>query len=397
VTNTVSLTEPLVNSLIPTWTGFDLWKASVQGGPYTQLAQIPYVLNQTAYTYSDVSGLSTDWYEVRRYGPGPTYSSFSTTWTVSAAAAARRSLVTQRRLLAERLGGYTLVRTDGTPSDASSIVASDLAGGLDPDAYRQAWVYPTQTGPADPALSAYRLRRVGTQSLNTSTGSLAVTVAWPSTIPAGVDVEIHTLLPPVRHDKFPGLRGCLNAALAELWTYARLPMPGVNGQASYDLSTANDWLDPGAVNELYGPPLDPTLNAAPWPGYAVIQNAESVRLGVSPTFGTGDAATVGVFRPGDTWIRTAGVWGSASYGLQDDSDESLFQPEVLAMVALTHAYHALSTQGEASERTYYANLEQRQRARVNRWKLIGLSRSDHGISHGLPAGATFDPKDFSTW
>jgi hypothetical protein len=397
MTDVITLTEPLVDTLIPTWTGLDLWKAPSQAGPYARLVQIPYVSGQTTYTYSDPSGLSTDWFEVRRYGPGPTYSGFSTTWTVSAPATARRSLVTQRRLLAERLGGYTLVRTDATAPDASSIVASDLAGGLDPDAYRQAWVYPTQTGSADPAVSAYRLRRVGTQSLNTSSGLLSVTVAWPTPIAGGVDVELHTLLPPVRHDKFPGLRECLNAALAELWTYARLSMPGVNGQPSYDLSTANDWLDPGAINELYGPPLDSTLNAAPWPGYAVLQNAESVKLGVSPTFGTGDAATVGVFRPGDTWIRTGGVWGSASYGLQNDSDESLFQPEILVMVALTHAYHALSTQGEASERTYYANLEQRQRAKVNRWKLIGLTRSDHGMSHGLPTGAGFDPKDFSTW
>lgn len=317
---------------------------------------------------------------------------------MAVAAATRRSLTTARRLLAERLGGYTFVTTDSAAPDGLSIIASDLAGGLDTDAYRQAWVYPTQTGTIDPAASAFKLRRVGNQALNTSTGSLALTVALPTPIASGVDVEIHKMLPPVRHDSMRGLRECLNSALAEMWTYARLVMTGVNGAPSYDLSTANDWLEPGAINEVYGPALDPTLNPAAWPSYAPIQNSESIKVGVAPTFSTGDAATVGVFRPADTWIKTAGVWGSSSFGLVNDTDEQLFNPAVLVMVALVHAYHALSTQGEASERGYFLKLEQEQRARVNRWKLMGLNRPSHATSHALlSSSAGGDPKDFLSW
>jgi hypothetical protein len=314
------------------------------------------------------------------------------------AAATRRSLTWGRRLLAERLGGYTLATTDSNAADALSIISSDLAGGLDPDAYRQAWVLPTQTGSVDPTTSAFKLRRVGNQALNTSTGQLNVTVAWPLSIASGVDVELHTLLPPVRHDKLPGLRSCLNAALAELWTYTRLSMPGVLGQPSYDLSTANEWLEANAVNELYGPALGPTLNPQPWPSFEVIQNSDSIKLGVSPTFNTGDAATVGVFRPADTWIKVAGVWGTASFGLVNDTDEHLFNPDVLVFVALVHAYHALATQGEASERQTYMALEDKQRVKVNRWKLIALPRPDHAMVHALPNSyGGGDPKDFLSW
>lgn len=314
-----------------------------------------------------------------------------------ATSVARRSLVNCRRRLAEGLGGYSLVTTDGTPADGLSIIASDLAGGLDVDYYRQAWVFPTQTG-VDPATSAFKLRRAGQQALNTATGQLNVTAAFPAVVPSGVDVEIHKLLPPLRHDGMQGLRGCLNSALAELWTYARLTIAGVNGQPAYDLSTANDWLDPGAINELYGPPLASTLNPQAWPGYETIQNSESIQVGVSPTFSTGDAATVGVFRPADTWIKSGGVWGSSTSGLVNDTDEQLFNPDILVYVALVHAYHALSTQGEASERGYYRQLEMDQRRKVNVWKFVGLNRSSHAMSHGLPSSyGSGDPKDFSAW
>ena len=378
------------------WTGLEIWHASTQLGVYSLLVQIPYVGVQTAYTYTDSAGLTTDWYEARRYGPGPVYGSFSPAWS-DTVTLTRRSLANCRRVLAERIGGYSMVTTDSAAPDTMSIVASDLAGGLDSDAYRQAWVYPTQTG-VDPATSAFKLRRAGSQALNVSTGQLSVTVGYPVLIGAGVDVEIHTLLPPTRHDKLMGLRGCLNAGLAELWTYARLNMTGVNGQPAYDLSTLNEWLEADAINDLYGPALDPTLNAQPWPSWGAIQNSDSIKVGVSPTFSTGDAATVGVFRPADTWTKVAGVWGSASFGLGNDSDEQLFNPEVLVFVALRHAYHALSTQGEASERQYYMALEQQQRAKVGRWKLVNLPRQDRALSHSLPSGsAGMDAKDFSTW
>jgi len=317
---------------------------------------------------------------------------------MAVAAATRRSLTNCRRLLAERLGGFTVATTTSNAPDGLSLISTDLAGGLDPDSYRGAWVYPTQTGSVDPSASAFVLRRVGNSALNVSTGSLAVTVAFPTLLASGVDVELHTLLPPTRHDKLPGLRNCLNSALAELWTYARLTMTGINGAASYDLSTTNEWLEADAINDLYGPALDPTLNPQPWPAWGPIQNSDSLKLGVSPTFGTGDAATVGVFRPGDTWIKSAGVWGSASFGLVNDTDEQLFNPEVIVMAALVHAYHALSTQGESEERKYYAGLEQSQRAKVGRWKLANLPRMDRSMSHALPGGwGGSDPKDFSSW
>lgn len=398
MSNTLTLEEVLVDTLIPAWTGLEIWHASTQGGAYSLLAQVPYVAGQVTYTYVDLGGLASDWYEIRRYGPGPVYGSYSSTWSVTVGAPPRRSLVNYRRLLAEKLGGFSLVTTDTNAPDMLSIIASDLAGGLDSDSYRQAWVYPTQTGRIDPTGSAFKLRRVGTQALNTSTGQLTVTVPFPTIIASGVDVELHTLLPPVRHDKMPGLRGCLNAALAEMWTYARLALTGVGNQPSYDLSTVYEWLEPGAINDVYGPALDATLNPAPWPGWQQIQNSNNLSVGVSPTFGTGAAALAGVFRPADTWVQVGGVWGPSSTGLVNDTDQALFNPEVLVLVALRHAYHALSTMGEASERAYYAKLEEMQRARVGRWKLMALPRPDHAQGGGVASGyGSGDAKDFGSW
>src|SRR5689334_655897 len=85
MSNTLTLDEPLVDSLLPVWTGLEVWHAVGPAGPFTFLGIVPYVAGQTQYTYTDAAGLSTDWYQVRRYGPGPTYGAFSAAWPVSPA------------------------------------------------------------------------------------------------------------------------------------------------------------------------------------------------------------------------------------------------------------------------------------------------------------------------
>lgn len=299
--------------------------------------------------------------------------------------------MTARRRLAERIGGYQLATTTAV-GDASTVTSTDLSGGLDNNAWRGAWVLPT--GGAQAGV----LRRVGDEALSTSTGALGVTVAWPAAPGAAVEVELHRTLPPVTRDGVMGLRECLNAALAECWTFDRLALTGVNGQALYDLSTAYEWLDAEAINDLYGPPVDASVVAMPHPGWRPIQDANSLQLGVSPTLATGATANVEVFRPLDTYIRVGGVWGESTVGLQADADEHLMAPDALVQVALVHAYEALGTIGQAGERSYWLDRARQQRRAVNGWKRSALPRPTRALQHSVWGGRmVFDAKDFSTW
>jgi hypothetical protein len=283
---------------------------------------------------------------------------------------ARRSLGALRGLLSstDELQGIQVVTTTTQAAGPTSLISTDLLGGLDSNAYRSAWVMPTEAGVSSGA-SAGVVRRTGEKALNTATGELALTTPFPATLPVGVKVEISTALPPVSRDRMRGLRECLNAALAELWMPVRLSLVGVNGSPSYDLAAYADWLAPDAIFEVYGPALDATLNPAPWPGFDSMQNANTLNLQVAPTFGAGAAIQVGAYRPGDTWIRAGSVWGESTTGLVADTDEQVFQPNFLVQIALQHAYAALAATGEQAERARWQSLADRQTVRANLLKL----------------------------
>lgn len=308
----------------------------------------------------------------------------------------RRSLVNIRRKLLRKVQSLAIASTTSAAADGSSIISADLAGGLDTNAYRQCWVMPTTTGSGDPTTSGGVIRRVGDQALNTSSGQLGLTMALPSILPTGVDVEISSLLPPISHDRMTGVRECINDALAELWFLQRLALTGVNNAPSYDLGAYADWIDPAAVMELYGPALDPTTNPLPWPGYASVQNADSESLQVAPPFAAGDAIQLEVTRPGDTWIKVGGVWSASSSGLVNDSDECLFQPDLVVIVALFHVYEALSSAGDRAE--YWAKKADQQRTAVNMLKLWHLPHPARRATHPLGAYTAPDPKEgFPFW
>jgi hypothetical protein len=315
--------------------------------------------------------------------------------TIGATGMARRSLANIRRKLLRKLNSLTIVPTTAQAADATALIALELAGGLDGNAYRQAWVMPTATGAGAPGTSANVIRRVGEQALNVSTGQLNLTVPLPSTLPTGVDVEISKLLPFVSRDGMTGVRECINDALAECWFMQRLALTGVNGAPSYSLSAWAEWLDPAAIVELYGPVIDPTLNPMPWPGFAAVQDADGESLQVAPTFGTGEALKLEVTTPGDVWIKVGGVWGASSSGLVNDSDECIFQPDFVVQVALCHVYEALSAAGDRAE--YWAQKAGQQRLAVNYDKLFNQPHPARRATHPLGAYTQGDPKVFGEW
>lgn len=314
------------------------------------------------------------------------------------AAATRRSLANLRRLLSQKLNGYQLATTTSLAPNTTSIVCTDLAGGLDANEYRLAWVMPTTTGSVDPATAAQQIRRVVEQGLNLTSGALTVSAAFSEAVKSGVDVEIHTMLPPTTRNRVLGLRECLNLALAECWFPQRLPITGVAGSPSYSLSAYAEWLEADMVDELYGPALDSTLTPFPWPGFGPLANAEALTLQVSPTFAAGAAALAEITRPGDTYVRTGGVWATSTTGLVFDTDECLFQPGFLVEVALYHAYMALASgAAESGERALWDQKASRQRMKANTLKVNTLAHPSGRLSHGLAGGSAASAKDFASW
>lgn len=308
----------------------------------------------------------------------------------------RRSLGALRRMLAQsgRLQSLTLVTTTSNgPADGKGIISDQLGGTLDTDAYRGQWVMPTQTG-ADAGASAGAIRRIANQGLNTLSGALTPIVAWPAMVPAGVDVELHRLLPPVGREGYRGLRECLNLALQECWFPQRLPLVGVNGQADYSLSTYAEWLDPQAIMAFRDPASSADLWPTLHPGWTVYRDAQNLTLQVAPTLAAQAGYSLEATRPGDTYIAVGGVWGDSTTGLVNDTDEQLFQPSFLVEIALVHAYEALASAGDKGAE--WADLAQKQRVRANWLKLTYLVHPNR--QQGVQGPVSYvDPKDFASW
>ncbi|TMC47256.1 MAG: hypothetical protein E6J20_20005 [Chloroflexi bacterium] len=390
MSNTVQMSEASVDSLIPTWTGLELWHATTQGGTYSLLVQIPYVAHQVVYTYVDTAGLSTDWYEVRRYGPGPTYGPYSPAWSVSVIQPARRSFANCRRILARRLQGYELPTTSSAgAADGSSLVALSLANVIDPDRYRSWWALISD--PNAPAALLGQVRKVGNQALAVASGTLSFpTVKWPAQVPSGVQIELHKYLPPLDNQHgSTGLRECLNAALRELWVPDRLLLAGSSTTAVYDLTSFGPWLEPAAVHELWYPPSGNTMVRFQWPGFSAWRAGSALNLDAIG-LPTGQNMEVEVTRQGDTLIRSGGVWTDNSSGFVNDTDESLFQPEFLVEIALAHAYAALADTSSGTDHGEWAAKADDQRRYSAFQKLKMLTHVEERLSHpvtGLGFGA----------
>jgi hypothetical protein len=386
--NLITINEPSVDILMGTWTGIELWHASSSDGPFTLLVEIPYVLDQTTYTFNDTEGQQSDWYEVRRYGPGSTFGTFSDVWSVSRAVLGRRSLQNVRRILARALHSLTLVTTTlAGRSDGTSVIAPRLATAVDANRHFHTWVLPVN------GLSGGEISRVRDENaLNLTSGELMVAPAFSEQIASGVDVEVHRLLPPDDDDGWTGLRTCVNDALRECWTPARLSITGVEGQPSYSLAAYEDWLDTDAVLELRRQALDSTLNAFATGSFDTVRSADSLTLQVSPTLPGADASTLEVFRPADTWIKVGGVWATSTTGLVNDSDEMLLNPDLVVTVALAHAYAALASGPEGSR---YDSLAQKARLKANIAKEMQLDHRQRRVGTGLYSSyGAVDPKSF---
>jgi hypothetical protein len=163
----------------------------------------------------------------------------------------------------------------------------------------------------------------------------------------------------------------------------RLPIVGVNGQPSYSLAAYEEWLDPDAVLEFRGAALDSTLNPFAAGQFQPVADVDTLTLQIAPTLSAGNAATVEVFRPTDTWIRVGGVWGPSTVGLVNDTDECLLTPDLVVAVTLAHAYDALATGPEGAR---YDALATKARTAANVAKLMQLSHKQRQLGSELTTG-----------
>ena len=180
-----------------------------------------------------------------------------------------------------------------------------------------------------------------------------------------------------------GLRQALNMALAECWALDRVPL-ATTGAVSYDISSLGDWLDPDAIHELYGPSIS-GMPDIPFGSFVTRADANVTNLDVIG-LATGYTVNLELTRPGDTFMKTAGVWTDNQMGFTVDSDECLFQPAFITEVALFYCYEALAnaTTGPAAAR--YLSLAQDKRRNANIMKLRGLPHPPERAHTGWSIG-----------
>lgn len=385
MSNTITLSEPQVNTVMQSWTGLQLERASIQPGPYSVLVQLPYVANQTVYTYTDTVGAISSWYRVVRYAPGPVLGQYSAPWTITAPPFPRRSLANCRQVLAKRLHSYEPVQTTSAgASDGSTLVGVQMAGAGDSNRYRSWWVLVADQ--LAPSALLGQVRKVPDSALGTTDGTLNFPIVkWPAQIPAGLQLEFHKMLPPTANlHGVTGLTECLNAALRECYVPDRLLLAGSSTTAVYDLTGFGSWLETDAIKELWYPPAGNAMVRFEWPGFNAWRAGQNLNLDAIG-LPTGQNMEIGVTRQGETLIKTNGVWTDNSSGFVNDLDESLFQPEFLSEIAMAHAYAALARTSSGTDHAEFTALADDQRRAANYLKLRYLEHLSERLSHPVNA------------
>jgi len=151
--------------------------------------------------------------------------------------------------------------------------------------------------------------------------------------------------------------------------------------------------------EFYGPQVATMLNVLPWAGFNAIQDAESIQLQVSPGLTTGQNTTLEVTRPGNTYMKIAGVWTDNQDGFVNDTDECLFRPDRIAEVALVYAYSALALNSSGAEKATWQGMADTQRRKVNIWKMKQLPHPSGRMGVQRPTSAGYWPYggDIKSW
>lgn len=290
-----------------------------------------------------------------------------------------------RRATADRVAPWQLVVAgaegpDGTRAgtaiggDRRRIASSDLAS-LDstgsgpeapPDALRNDWAYvpsvPAVPGPYRPAQQrripeeAYNAAARADQVLggfdplvippDTPCGVVVVERPFPVAVPAGTEVELHTI-PPLRGGRSAGIHEAVRRACAVVLIEDTVGVPGEPGRTTIDVTASFPWLASPAL--LVSAHLVETVAGVETyaiPGARLRMDGDRLLLSPNAASSTGQTVPVRVLRPVGTWVRPAGgVWGESTTGPIDDDDAVMGDLSAIALVA---AFHIADAEAQAS-------------------------------------------------
>jgi hypothetical protein len=213
VANTINLYEPDIDEVIVGYAGIQLERGPASGGPYSFIARIPYVANQTTYLYDDASGAPTDWYRSARYTPAGPTGPYSAPWAVSPSLTEGVTLLEIERNLARRVGPYYryyVDRTVGT-STTTQVYIPALRSNVEMDLVQNLWLLRrglTYQGTLVAVDPEDRQRTVS--NYESQNGTVMVDRPWSTAPTAGEIVEFHHLDPDqeLRPSVLAGLRRC---------------------------------------------------------------------------------------------------------------------------------------------------------------------------------------------
>lgn len=262
-----------------------------------------------------------------------------------------------RRAVWPELGPHLIQTTTSSGSTAATtLVCSALINAnSEPTRFEGRWLL----GCTAPILGQQREVRSGS-GFALSTGTITVARAFSTQVPTSIEFEVGSVMPAVADDEQTALLKVTNDVLATAPPIDLVPITGVTSQVAYDLTTLYPWLtERSQIIGVYHQPtgaLRPTVWGGDWDWR---YDADSPRLDIiSGAFNTGETFYLQVHRPAQSWIKTNGVWGSDTDGLNSDDDAALgLLPQVKAAV-LAECYRLLGSRpGPDAYRQFYSERE----------------------------------------
>lgn len=372
MSNTITIAEPNVNTLMATYAGIQLERASTQTGTFSLVARISYVTNQTQYSYVDAVGLSTDWYRSARYLPSLALAPYSPPWPVLGVAGAGQTLQQYRRRLGEAAGFLSLYQTTVGASRADQVVVADLisGGALESSFLSNSWVY-QPTG-----VNALQARRVAYNGLDPTTGTLSLDRAFGAQTPINTPLEVYGRLPPVRMEGRLGLNDLVNKVLSECWTIQKLPLAGVQNQRVYPVGSSMPWLvSEDQIVEVYFRPAaaDPNADDSLMVNWRWVPGGDNPGIEIAQTLSTGDTLLPQVYVPMSWWIDQGIGFGIPSAeGLLAESDRGILPLIGMEVIGSAWIYQELGKWGLPDDQATYRQLRAQARAAANQWKRLSL-------------------------
>lgn len=238
-----------------------------------------------------------------------------------------------RKRLGRMLGPYFegTVSAEAAGLEAERYVISDSVGSDDipPEHWDGLYLYVRD------GAQAGEQRKLQRGAADNPLGALVMDAPFDDALVAGTAFEI-SVLPAESYLGATGQHSALDEALESLPVLDFVSVTAVTDQSEYDF-TGYPWPIKSISSVVY-PRTSTTnerrrsLHSGAW---NLVQDTSSTVLSFigGVPFTAGDVFEVGLLRPANTWIKTAGVWASSSGGLTTDEDSALYDVRTVCNAA----------------------------------------------------------------